>query len=80
MEFIGVISTVLWQQCCWNCKKKYNVSKERENWISVMRLPKFLSCPSFTHEWIVATKLSKMGGKKKKDATSITFSQQIIGG
>ena len=31
------------QRCCQNCKKKYNVSGERENWISVMRLPKFLS-------------------------------------
>ena len=47
-------------------KKKYNVSGERENWISVMRLPKFLSCPSSAHERIVATKLPKMGGKKKK--------------
>ena len=33
-----------WQWCCQNCKKKYNVSGERENWISIMRLPKFLSC------------------------------------
>ena len=48
-------------------KKKYNVSRERENWISVMRLPKFLSCPSSAHEWIVATKLPKMGGKKKRE-------------
>ena len=59
-----------------------------------MRLPKFLSCPSSAHEWIVANKLPKMGGKKKKncgnkvaeneekkkDATSTTFSQQITGG
>ena len=32
------------QRCCRNYKKKYNESKERENWISVMRLSKFLSC------------------------------------
>ena len=38
------------QQSCRNCKKKYNVSGERENWISVMRLPKFLSYPSSAHE------------------------------
>ena len=81
------------QRCCRNCKKKYGVLGERENWISVMRLPKFLSCPSSAREWIVATKLSKMGGKKKrncgnkvaeneekKNATFTTFSQQITGG
>ena len=60
-----------------------------------MRLPKFLSCLSSAHEWIVATKLLKMGGKKrkencgnlvvenerkKKDATFTIFSQQITGG
>ena len=54
------------QRCCRNCKKKYNVLGKRENWISVMRLPKLLSCPSSTSEWIVATKLPKIGGIKKK--------------
>ena len=54
------------QRCCQNCKKKYNVLEKRENWISVMRLPKLLSCPSSTNEWIVATKLPKIGGIKKK--------------
>ena len=42
--------TEFWQRCCWNCKKKYNVSRERENWISVMRLPKLLSCPASARE------------------------------
>ena len=32
------------QRCCRNSKKKYNELGERENWISVMRLSKFLSC------------------------------------
>ena len=61
-KFIGVIDTSsklfgkmrkeieFWQWCCRNCKKKYNVSRERENWISAMRLLKFLSCPSSAHE------------------------------
>ena len=38
------------QQCCRKCKKKYNASGERENWIFVMRLPKFLFYPSSAHE------------------------------
>ena len=55
------------QWCCWNCKKKYNVSEERENWISVLRLPKFLSCPH-SPKWkpIVAMALPKNERKKKK--------------
>ena len=52
------------QQYYRNCKKKYNVSGERENWISVLRLPKFLSCPSSREcpkeKTIVATKLLKL--------------------
>ena len=52
------------QQYCRNCKKKYNVSGERENWISVLRLPKFLSCPSSgecpKEKTIVTTKLLKL--------------------
>ena len=35
------------QQCCQNCKKKYNMWGERGNWISVVRLPKFLSYPYY---------------------------------
>ena len=56
------------QWCCRNCKKKYNVSGERENWISVMRLPKFLSCP-YCSKWklIVVMALPKMEEKKIKN-------------
>ena len=38
------------QRCCRKCKKKYNMLGERENWISVMKLPKFLPYPSSTCE------------------------------
>ena len=105
-EFIGVIGTVQSYLAKWEKRLNFGngvteiarkSTRERENWISVMKLPKFLSCPSFAREWIVAIKFPKMGGgqkkkncgnqvakngrkKKKKDATSITFSQQIIGG
>ena len=46
--------------------KKYIVSRERENCISVMRLSKFLSCP-YWPKWkpIVAMALPKLGEKKK---------------
>ena len=68
------------RRCCWNCKKKYNVSGERENWILVMGLLKFLSClycqacswsaqnAGECLKWkaIVAMALLKMGEKKKK--------------
>ena len=68
------------RRCCWNCKKKYNVSGERENWILVMGLLKFLSCLYYQAcswsaqnageclKWkaIVAMALLKMGEKKKK--------------
>ena len=59
-------------RCCRNCKKKYKVLGERENWISVMRLSKFLSylhCPKWKP--IVAMALPKMGGKKKIVATKL---------
>ena len=68
------------QRCCWNCKKKYNVSRERENWISVMRLLKFLSCPcpkcmlggALEMETNCGNGIAE-NGRKKKDATSTTF-------
>ena len=74
-EFIGVIGTV--QSYLEKWEKRLNFGngvaevarksiRERENWISVMRLPKFLSCPSSAREWIVAIKFPKMGGEKKK--------------
>ena len=73
------------QRCCRNCKKKYNMSGERENWISVMRLSKFLSylyyqacpCPkcvlggALEMETNCGNGIPKMG--EKKNATSITF-------
>ena len=76
-EFIVVIGTVQSYLAKWGEKlnfdnsvaeiaKKYIVSRERENWISVMRLPKFLTCLSSAREWIVAIKFPKMGGEKKK--------------
>ena len=78
-EFIVVIGTVQSYLAKWGKKlnfnngiaeiaKKYIVSGERENWISVMRLSKFLSWP-YWPKWksIVAMALPKMGGKKKKN-------------
>ena len=73
------------QYRCRNCKKKYNMSGERENWISVMRLSKFLSylyyqacpCPkcvlggALEMETNCGNGIPKMG--EKKNATSITF-------
>ena len=75
-EFIGVIGTV--QSYLEKWEKRLNFGngvaevarksiRERENWISVMRLPKFLSCLSSAREWIVAIKFPKMGGGKKKE-------------
>ena len=106
-EFIVVIGTVQSYLAKWGEKlnfdnsvaeiaKKYIVSRERENWISVMRLSKFLSCP-YWPKWkpivamalpklgekkkrIVATKLPKMEGGKKKMIHAQYFSQQITGG
>ena len=90
-EFIVVIGTVQSYLAKWGEKlnfdnsvaeiaKKYIMSRERENWISVMRLSKFLSClycqacswsaqnAGECLKWkaIVALALLKMGEKKKK--------------
>ena len=74
-EFIGVIGTVQSYLAKWEKRLNFGngvteiarkSTRERENWISVMKLPKFLSCPSFAREWIVAIKFPKMGGGKKK--------------
>ena len=60
-------------------RKLSDVIGREKKWISVMILPKFIWLPKlcpwstpvrvpewFTNLWIVATKLLKMGGKKKK--------------
>ena len=96
MKFIGVIGIVQSYLAKWGKRLNFGnsvaeitrKSEERENWISVMRLPKFLSCLSSAREWIVAIKFPKMGGEKKnffcgnqvakneekkKDATFTTF-------
>ena len=74
-EFIGVIGTVQSYLAKWEKRLNFGngvteiarkSTRERENWISVMKLPKFLSCPSSAREWIVAIKFPKMGEEKKK--------------